>query len=96
MKAKFVDNGIPVIVGEYGAGQKDLSYSPTLQRICDESYVYYHQYVVTRMKENGMVPFVWDPGALFNRKDSKFPFTNEEQWEGIKVGFDVPYPYVAK
>ena len=96
MKAKFVDNGIPVIVGEYGAGQKDLSYSPTLQRICDESYVYYHQYVVTRMKENGMVPFVWDPGALFDRKDPKFPFTNEEQWKGIKVGFDIPYPYVVK
>ena len=46
MKAKFFDNGIPVIVGEYGAALKDLSFSPTLQEIHNKSYVYYHKYVV--------------------------------------------------
>ena len=90
MKAKFVDNGIPLIVGEYGAGAKDVSFSPTVQRIYEESYTYYHKYVVESMKKNGMVPFVWDPGTMINRND--YSIKNEPQWEGIQMGAYTSYP----
>ena len=88
MKAKFVDNGIPIIVGEYGAALKTFD-SPTIQEIHDESYVYYHKYVVENLKKYGMVPFLWDNGSLFDRQT--YEIKQELQWEGIKVGFDVPY-----
>lgn len=94
MKAKFFDNGIPVIVGEYGAALKDLSFSPTLQEIHNKSYVYYHKYVVENLKKYGMVPFLWDNGSLFDR--NTYEIKQALQWEGIKVAFDTAYPYRAK
>ena len=90
MKEKFFDNGIPVIVGEYGASLKTFD-SPTLQEIHNKSYVYYHKYVVENLKKYGMVPFLWDNGSLFT-----YEIKQELQWEGIKVAFDTAYPYRAK
>ncbi len=93
MKEKFFDNGIPVIVGEYGASLKTFD-SPTLQEIHNKSYVYYHKYVVENLKKYGMVPFLWDNGSLFDR--NTYEIKQELQWEGIKVAFDTAYPYRAK
>ena len=95
MKAKFVDNGIPIIVGEYGASLKTFD-SPTLQRIHNESYEYYHKYVVGNLKKYGMVPFLWDNGSLFDRYTYQLKEDHLLQWNGIKVGFETLYPYQAQ
>lgn len=68
IKAKFVDNGIPVIIGEYGAINNRDGY--------DDFRRYYVEYVTKAAKENGLLPIWWDNGhdgptgeafSLFNR-----------------------------
>lgn len=69
MKAKFVDKGIPVLIGEYGAVMKKADEN--------QAYLaYYLNYVTQSMKSHGLVPFYWDNGydgdygfALFDRND---------------------------
>lgn len=70
IKAKFVDNKIPVVIGEYGAvNNKDGN---------DDFRRYYVEYVTKAAKENKLLPIWWDNGhngssgeafALFNRHD---------------------------
>ena len=68
IKAQFVDNGIPVILGEYGAINNRDGY--------DDFRRYYIEYVTKAAKENGLLPIWWDNGydgtsgeafALFSR-----------------------------
>jgi len=67
MKTKFVDKGIPVIIGEYGAYKRKLS-PPSDQSLNDASVEYYHKYIVKSSTSKGIIPFYWDtPGGLFNR-----------------------------
>jgi endoglucanase len=67
MKTKFVDKGIPVIIGEYGAIKRKLSL-PSDQVLHDASVEYYYRYVVKSATSKGIIPFLWDtPGGLFNR-----------------------------
>jgi aryl-phospho-beta-D-glucosidase BglC (GH1 family) len=67
MKTKFVDKGIPVIIGEYGAYKRKLSL-PSDQALNVASVEYYHQYIVKSTTSKGIIPFLWDtPGGLFNR-----------------------------
>lgn len=75
MKSKFVDKGIPVIMGEYGAVNRTASLvSEDEKELHRQSRAYYLKYVTQKMKENGIVPFYWDNGhtgkdgfALFDR-----------------------------
>lgn len=68
IKAKFVDNSIPVVLGEYGAVNNKSGY--------DDFRRYYIEYVTKAAKENGILPIWWDNGndsgsgeafSLFNR-----------------------------
>ena len=59
IKSSFVDKGIPVIVGEFGANR----HSVTNENIIN-SRAYYLEYVVRAAKKNGMVPFYWDNGGV--------------------------------
>lgn len=70
MKAKFVDHGIPVVLGEFAVIKRDAS-------ICADmplhlaSREYFYQYVTRTALANGMLPFAWEvgmnPGLLFDR-----------------------------
>lgn len=67
MKTKFVDKGIPVIIGEYGAGKRTLS-PPSDENLHLASRLYYYRYLVNSAKSKGMIPFCWDINmGLFNR-----------------------------
>jgi len=67
MKAQFVDKGIPVIIGEFGAGKRKLS-PPSDQALNNASVEYYYKYVVNSAVSNGLIPICWDtPMWLFNR-----------------------------
>ena len=73
MKTQFVDKGIPVILGEFGAIRRsNLTGSNLTLHL--ESRAYYLKYVVQQAKANGIVPFYWDEGnigsngfGIFNR-----------------------------
>ena len=67
MKSKFVDKGIPVIIGEFGAYKRKLN-PPSDQALNNISVEYYYRYVVQSATEKGLIPICWDtPGGLFNR-----------------------------
>lgn len=68
MKTKFVDNGIPVIIGEFGAIKRT---NPSDLSLHLASREYFNKYVTSSAKNKGMVPVYWDNGAsdfgIFNR-----------------------------
>jgi hypothetical protein len=68
MKTKFVDKGIPVLVGEFGAIKRD---NPADMAKHVASRQAFNKYVVSACVSRGIVPVYWDNGApdfgLFNR-----------------------------
>ncbi len=60
MKTKFVDQGVPVILGEFGAIHCDLGSNTEWQQKHDESRAYFYETVAREAKNNGLVPFCWD------------------------------------
>lgn len=67
MKSQFVDKGIPVIIGEYGAFLPRPELSGTTAQKYLNSRVYFNKCVSQFGKERGLVPFLWDTGEIFNR-----------------------------
>lgn len=66
MKTKFVDQGIPVLLGEFGAMRRDTLTGDSLA-LHLASRAHYLRYVTERANATGLLPFVWDTGSLFNR-----------------------------
>ncbi|WP_125718109.1 cellulase family glycosylhydrolase [Flavobacterium ustbae] len=63
MKTQFVDKGIPVILGEFGAIRRSNLTGDDLKLHLD-SRAYFLKYVVQKSKANGLIPFYWDAGNL--------------------------------
>jgi endoglucanase len=61
MKTNFIDQGVPVIVGEYGAYLKPQYPGMNTYR---KAWI---QYVTRSMYQHGLVPMWWDIGELFDR-----------------------------
>lgn len=79
MKTKFIDKGIPVILGEYAATLR-LSLPPAALEKHKKSRINYLSYVNTSAKRYGLIPFYWDSGhtgdngsGLFDRNKA-LPF----------------------
>lgn len=68
MKSKFVDKGIPVILGEFAAARRELK-DPVAQQAHDESRNHFHACVAQEAKNYGLVPFMWDTGGLLDRRN---------------------------
>ncbi|ORX46926.1 endoglucanase [Piromyces finnis] len=63
IKTRFVDNGIPVVIGEYGTVTKNKDINSV------------HKFLKTVAEtslNSGMCPFLWDNGEHFNRKTLVF------------------------
>ena len=77
MKTQFVDKGIPVILGEFGAIRRSNLTGDALT-LHLKSRADFYKYVVKSSKANGMIPFYWDAGGdmgvntmtLFNRSNN--------------------------
>ncbi|MDR0892541.1 MAG: cellulase family glycosylhydrolase [Mediterranea sp.] len=78
MKTTFIDKGIPVILGEYGALRRTLSDSSNstenaeAQKGHDASRAAYIGYATHQAQAYGMAPFFWDAGnsmSLFKRPE---------------------------
>ncbi len=59
VKTKWIDAGVPVIIGEYGMGVRS--------GINIDSRLYYHKYINQAATTNGIKTYYWDTGSLFDR-----------------------------
>lgn len=66
VKQKFVNKGIPVILGEYCAQRRTGQLSGAALELHLASRAYFHRYVTQKALENGILPFYWDAGGLDN------------------------------
>lgn len=85
MKTKFVDNGIPVILGEFAAMKRT---TPADLSLHNASRAYYHKCIVSSAIAKGIIPYYWDHGqsafALFNR--STGAVVDQENLDAIMEG----------
>lgn len=90
MKTAFVDKGIPVVIGEFGA--------PAKKNPDNEKYrTYYLQYVVKYAVEYGFVPVYWDNGTsykLFDRGTYAvvYPDIVNGMMAALESGYTIPLP----
>ena len=61
MKNRFVDQGVGVIMGEYGAYPKPVY--PQMSTYTN----YWAEYVTRSMVQHGLVPMWWDTGGIIDR-----------------------------
>lgn len=83
MKQQFVDKGIPVIIGEFGATKRTNLTGDAL-RLHLASRAYYFKYVTKTAKANGCLPFFWDTGDLINR--SSYAVGDQQSLDGLIQG----------
>ncbi|HKM94244.1 MAG TPA: cellulase family glycosylhydrolase [Prolixibacteraceae bacterium] len=74
MKTKFVNNNIPVVLGEYGALLRTNLQSGQQEHI--DARNYYLEYVTNAALENGIVPVYWDNGYAGNNGFGLFKRSN--------------------
>jgi len=69
MKTKFVDKGVPVLLGEYGTYRRNNSdHVPSDLATHNDAVDYWLTYVTKQAKANGMLPFYWDTGGALDRQ----------------------------
>ncbi len=74
MKEKFVDKGIPVILGEYAAWRRNAinnaNYLPMDLDKHNQSVEYWTKYVTKQAKANGIIPYYWEIGFMLDRANN--------------------------
>ncbi|AOM80706.1 dihydroxy-acid dehydratase [Pedobacter steynii] len=72
MKAKFIDKGIPVLMGEYGAYRRGNSQNVPLDlNTHNDAVDYWNRYVTKQAIQHGLKPFFWDTGAALDRRNNR-------------------------
>lgn len=91
MKTRFINNGIPVIIGEFAPCVKQKLSDPTAQAGHDKSRADYNECVVREAKERGLVPFYWDAGSgVFNRQTLEI--LDQGEYDALMKGAQQTYP----
>lgn len=93
MKTKFVDKGIPVVLGEFGANWRNISgKAGESQDKHNASIKLHYKLLVQYALERGMVPMMWDTNycgqpsmTIINR--GNLSIYNHFMLDGIKEGF---------
>lgn len=80
MKTKFVDQGIPVIMGEYAVVRRSSLTGANLQLHLD-SRAYFLEYVTGKAIENGLIPFYWDAGNMGDNSTALFDRANNTVYD---------------
>jgi len=71
MKTKFIDKGIPVILGEFSVGKRNLS-APSNQALHEASRLYFYKYIINSSVNKGIIPICWDVNnGMFDRNTAK-------------------------
>jgi endoglucanase len=83
MKVNFVDKGLGVIIGEYGATIRSSLGSAALNTEYESYRRYYMQYITRSIERNQLVPYYWDIGyygnhgsGIFDRNTGAHVFTD--------------------
>lgn len=72
MRSKFIDKGIPVIMGEYGAYRRGNSNNVPLDLTTHNAAVdHWNSYVTKQAIQFGLKPFFWDTGGALDRRNNK-------------------------
>lgn len=91
MKAMFVDKGIPVILGEYGAITIRTGLGVN-QEAHDKSRNLYDETATREAKNHGLVPFYWETGRVVNRNTGEIK--DYYAMDGILKGAEAgKYPF---
>ncbi len=92
MKTQFVDKGIPVVIGEYGAIVNPKGLTGKEKEANLASRAYFDKCVSQFGKERGLIPFLWDTGELIDRNTGEVKVP--EIINAIMEGSDAAqYPY---
>ena len=70
MKEKFVDKGIPVVLGEYATFRRIAGLGKPVPKDMDmhnKSVDYWTTYVTKQAKAHGLLPFYWEQGSALDR-----------------------------
>lgn len=78
VKNKWVNAGVPVIIGEYGAFPRS--------GVNEASRQYWNEYINRSAKNNGIKTFLWDTGGVINRNTGAV--TDQGVLDAIKRGFN--------
>ncbi len=72
MKQKFVDKGIPVLLGEYASSRRTASSKnvPKDLAMHNKSVEHWATYVTKQAKANGLLPFWWEIGNMLDRANN--------------------------
>ena len=71
MKSKFVDKGIPVLMGEYGAYRRGGSaHIPKDLATHNDAVDYWITYVTKQAISHGIKTFYWDTGGILDRRNN--------------------------
>lgn len=81
MKTKFADNGIPLILGEYGAYRRS---TPLDMAKHQASVDFWASYNTSQAKADGIQPFWWDTGGLINRSTNAVQ--DQRTLDALKLG----------
>jgi Endoglucanase len=76
MKTQFVDNGIPVVLGEYSAMRRNGQLSGEDLTLHKQSRNAWHTHVTASARAHGLLPYYWDAGGLNNHSSGIFDRDN--------------------
>lgn len=99
LKTKFVDNGVPVLIGEFGANWRTITGSGESQEKHNASIQYHYEQLFTLSMQMGMVPMAWDtnyagrPSMTIINRSSKTIY-NQYMMNGIKAAITAGIPQV--
>jgi len=86
MKEKFVDKGIPVILGEYASMRRTAGKNvPKDLAMHNKSVDYWATYVTKQAKVNGLLPFWWEVGNMFDRANNVIK--DQALYDALKEGY---------
>jgi endoglucanase len=76
VKTKFVDQGIPVVLGEFGAIRRTEYLTGDALTLHLASRAYYNKFVTQQAIAHGLMPFYWDNGYLSHHQFGIFDRVN--------------------
>jgi hypothetical protein len=97
IKENFVDKGIPVILGEYGAWKRNAidnaNYLPKDLDKHNQSVDYWTKYVTKQAKANGIIPYYFETGFMFDRANNVIK--DQPLLDAIIAGYNQSVSYVT-
>ena len=87
LKREFIDKGIPVMLGEYGAYRRNGHplYEPKELELHNKSVDHWIKFTTNAAVTRGIVPFWWDTGGLI-RRNNGFTVGDQRSLDKLKEG----------